>query len=176
MGSLPPGEPPLARPNPDGHSRQTNCRAQPENGRVVFGETRGEEQQHPTDWVCVQPGTRAQGEVALLLIDVERVRAQRSDLLLPRLLAGSHTDLISAPQRPDIRGRGAIRNQHTRHDLEPLAAAQVDEIVRVLLHHIQRSIALDALIVTLRAGSGGFRNRTLTLQRLWDPANSVRFP
>ncbi|MGB9458518.1 MAG: DNA polymerase III subunit delta', partial [Bryobacteraceae bacterium] len=59
-------------------------------------------------------------------------------------------------------GGGEIRNQDIRGELEALAAkvefawirravAQVDEIVRLLRRNIQKSIALDALIVTLRA-------------------------
>ncbi|MFZ0933009.1 MAG: DNA polymerase III subunit delta' C-terminal domain-containing protein, partial [Bryobacteraceae bacterium] len=59
-------------------------------------------------------------------------------------------------------GGGEIRNQDIRGELEALAAkvefawirravAQVDEIVSLLRRNIQKSIALDALIVTLRA-------------------------
>jgi DNA polymerase-3 subunit delta' len=59
-------------------------------------------------------------------------------------------------------GTGEIRNQDIRRELDSLAAkiefawirravAQVDEIVRLLRRNIQKSIALDALIVTLRA-------------------------
>ena len=57
---------------------------------------------------------------------------------------------------------GEIRNQDIRRDLETLAGkiefawirravAQVDEIARLLRRNIQKSIALDALIATLRA-------------------------
>ncbi len=58
-------------------------------------------------------------------------------------------------------GGGEIRNQDIRRELESLAGkvefvwirravAQVDEIVRLLRRNIQKSIALDALIVSLR--------------------------
>jgi len=58
-------------------------------------------------------------------------------------------------------GGGEIRNQDIRRELETLAGrvefawirravAQVDEIVRLLRRNIQKSIALDSLIVTLR--------------------------
>jgi DNA polymerase-3 subunit delta' len=60
---------------------------------------------------------------------------------------------------------GEIRNQDIRRELEALAArveftwirravAQVDEIARLLRRNIQKSIALDSLIVILRAGGG----------------------
>src|ERR1039458_187503 len=59
-------------------------------------------------------------------------------------------------------GGGEIRNQDIRRELEALAGrvefawirravAQVDEIARLLRRNIQKSIALDSLIVTLRA-------------------------
>jgi DNA polymerase-3 subunit delta' len=61
-----------------------------------------------------------------------------------------------------LENRGEIRNQDIRRELETLAGkvqfawirravAQVDEIVRLLRRNIQKSIALDALIATLRA-------------------------
>jgi DNA polymerase-3 subunit delta' len=60
-------------------------------------------------------------------------------------------------------GGGAIRNQDIRRELEPLAAklefawirkaiSRVDEIVEFLRRNIQKTIALDALIVELRTG------------------------
>ena len=60
-------------------------------------------------------------------------------------------------------GGGEIRNQDLRRELDPLAAklefarirkavSQVDEIVRLLRRNIQKTIALDALILELRAG------------------------
>ncbi|HLI85362.1 MAG TPA: DNA polymerase III subunit [Bryobacteraceae bacterium] len=60
-------------------------------------------------------------------------------------------------------GGGEIRNQDIRRDLQPLAArldfewirkavARVDEIVRLIRRNIQRTIALDALIMELRTG------------------------
>ena len=59
-------------------------------------------------------------------------------------------------------GGGAIRNEDIRPDLETLAAkidfrwlrkavGQVDEIARLIRRNIQKTIALDALIVELRA-------------------------
>jgi DNA polymerase III subunit delta' len=59
-------------------------------------------------------------------------------------------------------GGSEIRNQDIGRELEPLAAklefewirkavAQVDEIVRLIRRNIQRTIALDALVVELRA-------------------------
>ncbi|HKE22211.1 MAG TPA: AAA family ATPase [Bryobacteraceae bacterium] len=58
-------------------------------------------------------------------------------------------------------GSGEIRNQDIRRELEPLAArvefawlrkavAQVDEILELVRRNIQKTIALDALIVELR--------------------------
>jgi DNA polymerase-3 subunit delta' len=60
-------------------------------------------------------------------------------------------------------GGGAIRNQDIRRELEPLAAklefawirravSKVDETVEFLRRNIQKTIALDALIVELRTG------------------------
>lgn len=60
-------------------------------------------------------------------------------------------------------GGGGIKNQDIRSELEPLAAkleflwirkavSKVDEIVEFLRRNIQKTIALDALIVELRAG------------------------
>jgi len=60
-------------------------------------------------------------------------------------------------------GGGAIRNQDIRRELEPLAAklefawirkavTKVDEIVEFLRRNIQKTIALDALIVEMRTG------------------------
>jgi DNA polymerase-3 subunit delta' len=57
---------------------------------------------------------------------------------------------------------GAIRNQDIRHDLEALAAkvgfpwikkavARVDEIAELIRRNIQKTIALDSLIMELRA-------------------------
>lgn len=59
-------------------------------------------------------------------------------------------------------GGGEIRNQDIRRELEPLAArvefawlrkavAQVDDILQLVRRNIQKGIALDALIVELRA-------------------------
>jgi DNA polymerase-3 subunit delta' len=59
-------------------------------------------------------------------------------------------------------GGGEIRNQDIRRELEPLAAklefewlrkavARVDEIVELIRRNIQRTIALDALVIELRA-------------------------
>jgi len=59
-------------------------------------------------------------------------------------------------------GEGEIHNQDIRGDLEALAAklpfpwirkavSQVDEIARLIRRNIQKTIALDALIVGLRA-------------------------
>ena len=59
-------------------------------------------------------------------------------------------------------GGAEIRNEDIRRDLEPLAAkvefawirkavGQVDEIVRLIRRNIQKTIALDALIMELRA-------------------------
>ena len=60
-------------------------------------------------------------------------------------------------------GTGEIRNQDIRRELEALAAkvqfawirkavARVDEIAELIRRNIQKTIALDALIVELRAG------------------------
>ena len=60
-------------------------------------------------------------------------------------------------------GGGAIRNQDIRRELEALAAklefpwirkavSKVDEIVAFLRRNIQKTIALDGLIVELRTG------------------------
>ena len=57
----------------------------------------------------------------------------------------------------------AIKNQDIRSELEPLAAklefawirkavSKVDEIVEFLRRNIQKTIALDALIIELRTG------------------------
>jgi len=62
-------------------------------------------------------------------------------------------------------GAGGIRNQDIRGDLEALAAklefawlrqavAQVDEIAQLVRRNIQKTIALDALIMRLRAAPG----------------------
>jgi DNA polymerase-3 subunit delta' len=70
--------------------------------------------------------------------------------------------------------RGVIRNQDIRHELQPLAArleftwlrkavAQVDKFVDLLRRNIQKTIALDALIVELRGDA--------SLQQLRAPAN-----
>jgi DNA polymerase III subunit delta' len=59
-------------------------------------------------------------------------------------------------------GAGEIRNQDIRRELEALAAkiefawirkavVQVDEIARLVRRNIQKTIALDALIMELRA-------------------------
>jgi DNA polymerase-3 subunit delta' len=61
-------------------------------------------------------------------------------------------------------GGGEIRNQDIRRELEPLAArvefawlrkavSQVDAILELVRRNIQKTIALDALIIELR-GSG----------------------
>ena len=63
---------------------------------------------------------------------------------------------------PFIRVGGEIRNQDIRRELEPLAArvsfawirkaaARVDELAEFVRRNIQKTIALDALIMELRA-------------------------
>ena len=60
-------------------------------------------------------------------------------------------------------GTGEIRNQDIRRELETLASkvqfvwirkavARVDEIAELIRRNIQKTIALDALILELRAG------------------------
>jgi DNA polymerase-3 subunit delta' len=60
-------------------------------------------------------------------------------------------------------GGGEIKNQDIRRELQPLAAkldfswirravAEVDRIIEFLRRNIQKTIALDALIVELRTG------------------------
>jgi DNA polymerase III subunit delta' len=71
---------------------------------------------------------------------------------------------------------GAIRNQDIRRELEPLAARlefdwlrravlQVDDIVGLLRRNIQKTIALDALIVELRGDPSPVPHRQLANRR-----------
>src|SRR6185312_714120 len=80
--------------------------------------------------------------------ELERYLKARYDLLRDLLVLGE--------------GAGEIRNQDIRRDLEALAGkvqfawirkavGQVDEIAGLLRRNIQKSIALDALILELRS-------------------------
>jgi len=85
-----------------------------------------------------------------------RSRGEKLDLHL-KLLCDLLRDLLLLHE-----GAGAIRNQDIRAELEALArkvrfawlrkaAEKVDEIARLVRRNIQKTIALDALIVELRA-------------------------
>jgi DNA polymerase-3 subunit delta' len=87
---------------------------------------------------------------------ISRSKSEKLELHLEALY-GLLRDLLILHE-----GGGEIRNQDIRRELEALArevefawirraVAQVDEIARLLRRNIQKSIALDALIVTLRA-------------------------
>ena len=89
---------------------------------------------------------------------IGRGRSEKLELYL-KALYDLLRDLLLLGQ-----GVPEIRNQDIRRELEPLAAAvqfdwirravtKVDEIIELLRRNIQRTIALDALIVDLR----GFR-------------------
>jgi DNA polymerase III subunit delta' len=87
---------------------------------------------------------------------IGRSRSEKLDLYL-KVLYELLRDLLLLSQ-----GGGEIRNQDIRRELEPLAGkiefawlrkavARVDEIARLIRRNIQKSIALDSLIVDLRA-------------------------
>jgi DNA polymerase III subunit delta' len=87
---------------------------------------------------------------------IGRARSEKLDLYL-KALYELLRDLMLLSQ-----GGGEIRNLDIRRELEPLAAriefawlrkavARVDEIARLIRRNIQKSIALDSLIVELRA-------------------------
>jgi len=87
---------------------------------------------------------------------IGRSKSEKLELHL-EVLYGLLRDLLILRE-----GAGEIRNEDLRRELEALAekvefawirraVAQVDEIVRLLRRNIQKSIALDSLIVTLRA-------------------------
>jgi DNA polymerase-3 subunit delta' len=88
-----------------------------------------------------------------------RLPAAREDKLEAylRVLHGLVADLLSIRE-----GSGEVRNPELKAELEKLAArvsfnwirstvARVDELVGLLRRNIQKSIALDALILELRA-------------------------
>jgi DNA polymerase-3 subunit delta' len=87
---------------------------------------------------------------------IGRSKSEKLDLYL-KVLYELLRDLLILHQ-----SRGEIRNQDIRRDLEDLAGkvqfiwirkavAQVDEIARLIRRNIQKTIALDALILELRA-------------------------
>jgi DNA polymerase-3 subunit delta' len=87
---------------------------------------------------------------------IGRTRSEKLDVYL-KVLYELLRDLLLLSQ-----GCGGIRNQDIRRELETLAAkiefdwvrkavARVDEIARLIRRNIQKSIALDSLIVELRA-------------------------
>jgi DNA polymerase-3 subunit delta' len=90
----------------------------------------------------------------------EAIGRSRSEKLEPylKVLYGVLRDVLILREGTS----GEIRNQDIRRELEPLAAnlefswirkavSKVDEIVELLRRNIQKTIALDALIVELRA-------------------------
>jgi len=87
---------------------------------------------------------------------IARSKSEKLDLYL-KVLYELLRDLLLLHE-----GTGEIRNQDIRRDLEPLAAkvsfawlrkavGQVDEIAELVRRNIQKTLALDALIVELRA-------------------------
>ena len=87
---------------------------------------------------------------------IGRSKSEKLDLYL-KVLYDLLRDLLLLHQ-----GAGDIRNQDIRRDLEAVAAsvpfawirravAKVDEIAELIRRNIQKGIALDALIVELRA-------------------------
>ena len=87
---------------------------------------------------------------------IARSKSEKLDLYL-KVLYELLRDLLLLHE-----GAGEIRNQDIRRDLEPLAAkvsfawlrkavGQVDEIAELVRRNIQKTLALDALIVELRA-------------------------
>jgi DNA polymerase-3 subunit delta' len=86
-----------------------------------------------------------------------RSRSDKLDLYL-KVLYDLLRDVLLLQQ-----GTGKLRNQDIRRELEPLAAkvgfpwirravAKVDELAELVRRNIQKTLALDALIVALRAG------------------------
>ncbi len=87
---------------------------------------------------------------------IGRSKSEKLELYL-KVLYDLLRDLLVISQ-----GSGDVRNQDIRRDLEALAArvqfawirkavAQIDELVQLLRRNIQKSIALDALILNLRS-------------------------
>jgi DNA polymerase-3 subunit delta' len=86
---------------------------------------------------------------------IARSKSEKLDLYL-KVLYGLLHDLLALRE-----GAGVLRNEDIRRDLEALAARidfawirkavkHVDEIAELMRRNIQKSIALDALIVALR--------------------------
>ncbi len=86
---------------------------------------------------------------------LSRSRSEKLEFYL-KVLYDLLRDLLLLQQ-----GGGEIRNEDIRHDLEALtlrlpfawirrAVARIDELVEMMRRNIQKTIALDALIVTLR--------------------------
>jgi DNA polymerase-3 subunit delta' len=89
---------------------------------------------------------------------IGRSKSEKLDLYL-KVLYELLRDLLLLQQ-----GGGQIRNQDIRRELESLApkvefawirkaVAKVDEIAELIQRNIQKSIALDALIMELRSNS-----------------------